>query len=191
MTKPLGLQRALLMCGLVAGLLAGCGGASNTPMGEEDFRKNNLLEVGEVLRMYQMEKGKPPESLAEVEAVESLEMVAPMGLEPIRKGEVVVRWGREAARHGRGARHDSRAGRTGLFQGGPHSGGSGPAVESHRREHDGGGLQGRPRRAKNPRPRPIKAHESARGEGELSRLFLCRLVSTLFPIAAQAGFALA
>ena len=83
---------ALLLLTVLFGSLAGCG-ASNTPMAEDDFRKNNLLEVGELLRMYQMEKGKPPESLAEVEAVESLEMVAPMGLEPIRKGDVVVRWG--------------------------------------------------------------------------------------------------
>lgn len=73
-------------------LVAGCGDG-NTPVTEEQFRDTNLLDVGELLRMYQIETGKPPESFQDVQAVPSLEMAAPMGFERVRSGDFVVRWG--------------------------------------------------------------------------------------------------
>lgn len=73
-------------------LVAGCGGG-NGPMTEDQFLDNNLLEVGELLRMYQMEKGGPPQSLADLQTATNLEMVAPMGYQKVQAGDFVVRWG--------------------------------------------------------------------------------------------------
>ncbi|WP_152052629.1 hypothetical protein [Tautonia marina] len=81
-----------LLCAAVIVTLPGCGDG-NTPATEEQFRDTNLLDVGELLRMYQIEKGEPPQSFADVQAVPSLEMAAPMGFERIRSGEFIVRWG--------------------------------------------------------------------------------------------------
>lgn len=81
-----------LLCAVVIVTMPGCGGG-NTPATEEQFRDTNLLDVGELLRMYQIEKGEPPQSFADVQAVPSLEMAAPMGFERVRTGEFVVRWG--------------------------------------------------------------------------------------------------
>lgn len=72
-------------------LAAGCGDV-NTPVTEGQFRDNNLLDVGELLRTYQIQKGKPPKSFADIQALPSLEMAAPMGFERVRSGDVVVRW---------------------------------------------------------------------------------------------------
>jgi hypothetical protein len=80
---------ALVAAFLVA---AGCGGG-NPPVTEEQFLDTNLLDVGELLRMYQLEKGAPPKSLADIQAVPTLEMAAPMGFERVRSGDIVVRWG--------------------------------------------------------------------------------------------------
>ena len=62
-------------------------------MTEAEFQDTTLLEVGDLLRMYQVEKGEPPQSFADIQAASNLEMVAPMGFEKIRTGEFVVRWG--------------------------------------------------------------------------------------------------
>jgi hypothetical protein len=61
-------------------------------MTEEEFRDTNLLEVGDLLRMYQIETGGPPKSLQDIQAMPSLEMAAPMGYESVRNGDFVVRW---------------------------------------------------------------------------------------------------
>jgi hypothetical protein len=72
--------------------LVGCG-SSNKPATEKDLRLTQLLDVGELLRMYQLEKGQPPKSFTEVEALESLQMTSPMSFERIRSGDIVVCWG--------------------------------------------------------------------------------------------------
>lgn len=81
-----------LLCAAVIVTVPGCGDG-NTPATEEQFRDTNLLDVGELLRMYQLEKGTAPESFADIQALPSLEMAAPMGFERLRSGEFIVRWG--------------------------------------------------------------------------------------------------
>ena len=86
------LQRlaALLLLILTATPL-GCGPSNKIPT-ETDLRRNHLLEAGELLRMFQVEKGAPPKSLQDLQSLPNLEMAAPMGAELIRTGEILVRW---------------------------------------------------------------------------------------------------
>lgn len=73
-------------------LCAGCGRRDNTPPTADVMRERNLMEVGELLRVYQAEKSKPPTSLAELQVLPAVEMIASMGLEMLKNGEIVTRW---------------------------------------------------------------------------------------------------
>ncbi len=77
----------IVVCCL-AFLAAGC--SSNRPPTPEQEQEGNLLQVGELVRNYQMVKGVPPAKLADLTSVRS---IAGNGHEAIRSGAVVLRYG--------------------------------------------------------------------------------------------------
>ena len=80
------------LCGILAFSLctAGCGGPVDQPVTKEDMTLTKLSDVGELYRFYTQEKKKPPKSEADFAP---LGMMSPMGLNAIRTGEIVVRFG--------------------------------------------------------------------------------------------------
>ncbi len=76
----------VVMLGL--GFIApGCGGADNHPPTEDEMQQGVLTDVGELYRVYIAKNKKPPASLADLTP---LQMMSPMGLEALKKGDVVV-----------------------------------------------------------------------------------------------------
>lgn len=79
-----------LLSVLFLGLLTvGCGG-ENRPLTESDMEQTALNDVGELYRVYTIQFKKPPAKLADLVP---LEQMSPIGLNAIKKGDVVVRYG--------------------------------------------------------------------------------------------------
>ncbi len=71
-------------------LAAGCGDSGNRPMTKDDVATLALSDVGEIYRMYTVDKKKPPARTADLTP---LEPVNPTGLHAIESGDVIVRFG--------------------------------------------------------------------------------------------------
>ncbi|WP_435011118.1 hypothetical protein P12x_002416 [Tundrisphaera lichenicola] len=86
------MRSILLRWSCVSGLLllAGCGVSSNQTLTEADMQATALNDVGELYRIHQTSKNKPPMKLKDLAA---FEQGAPIGLNAIRTGDVVVRYG--------------------------------------------------------------------------------------------------
>lgn len=71
-------------------LAAGCGDTESRPITAADEKEAALSDVGELYRLYTVEKHKPPTRLADFAP---LAPVNPMGLKAVESGAVVVRFG--------------------------------------------------------------------------------------------------
>jgi hypothetical protein len=78
------------LCSVALLLAAGCGDSGNRPMTKDDVVDLTLSDVGEVYRMYTVDKKKPPAKTADITP---LERVNPTGVHAIESGDVVVRFG--------------------------------------------------------------------------------------------------
>jgi hypothetical protein len=74
----------------LAFLTAGCGGPANGPLSPDQEVTSNLLEVGELYRLYQVGKNKPPKALADLTSVRSQ---AANGFEALKSGKIVLQYG--------------------------------------------------------------------------------------------------
>lgn len=77
-------------CALVLLATAGCGGSDAKPVTQADMEQTSLNDVAELYRVYQISKNKPPEKVADLA---SSEQIAPIGMNAIRTGDVIVRLG--------------------------------------------------------------------------------------------------
>lgn len=68
----------------------GCGGSANQPVTQEQMETNTLSDVGEMYRLYQQDKGKAPQKLADFAPMEPM---SPSGYNALKQGTVVVRYG--------------------------------------------------------------------------------------------------
>ena len=75
---------------LISIALDGCGGASDAPFTPEKLNDVKLREVGDLYRVYQVNKKSPPNTLNDLAAFATVTLTA---FEAIRSGEVVVRYG--------------------------------------------------------------------------------------------------
>jgi len=66
----------------------GCG-PSNVEFTPDQIEESKIREVGQVLREYQLFKGKPPASMKDLQSAAGS---SPGGYELIKSGEVVVAW---------------------------------------------------------------------------------------------------
>jgi hypothetical protein len=57
---------------LFLALLAGGCGSSDRPMTAEEGQETLLTQVGELCRLYQQSRGKPPKKLADLASVSSM-----------------------------------------------------------------------------------------------------------------------
>ncbi|OJW14712.1 MAG: hypothetical protein BGO49_17145 [Planctomycetales bacterium 71-10] len=73
---------------LLAALAAGCDGSSSGPPTLERGEENRLGQVGEVLRNFQLAKGKPPKNMKELRANPG----DSGGADLVLSGSVVVIW---------------------------------------------------------------------------------------------------
>jgi hypothetical protein len=71
-------------------LLAGGCGPSSRPLTQEQGQEAILTQVGELCRLHQLTKGKPPDKAADLASVRSM---AASGYAALRSGEVVLRYG--------------------------------------------------------------------------------------------------
>ena len=93
MPRPI-LTRSSLMFGFVSALAAGCGGGPETVVPtEETMNQTAMFDVGEALRVYQVNHGSPPKATADIVNDQGMDMLAPIGLQALRNNEVVVFWG--------------------------------------------------------------------------------------------------
>jgi hypothetical protein len=69
--------------------LHGCG-SSNPPADQAAIDTMALADVGELLRSYQVQNNKAPLALNDVQA---MEMMAPLGLQAVKEGKILVYWG--------------------------------------------------------------------------------------------------
>ncbi len=74
---------------LLAMTAAGCGDSSSGPPTIERGEEIRLEQVGEVLRNYQLAKGKPPKSIKELRSAPG----DSGGSDLVITGDVVVNWG--------------------------------------------------------------------------------------------------
>ena len=72
-------------------MTAGCG-SSNRPPTVAEEQEGTLLQVGEMVRNYQMTKSKAPTKLSDFSSIRS---VAGNGYDAVRAGTVVLRFGAE------------------------------------------------------------------------------------------------
>ncbi len=70
--------------------LAGCGGGESEPLTPDLSRSLALSDVGELYRIYSIQKGAPPKSIADFEPLANAQ---PIGYNALREGAVVARWG--------------------------------------------------------------------------------------------------
>jgi hypothetical protein len=75
---------------LCLALLAGGCGSSDRPMTVEEGQESVLTQVGELCRLYQQTRGKPPEKPADLASVRSM---AAGGYAALKSGRVVLRYG--------------------------------------------------------------------------------------------------
>ena len=71
-------------------LAAGCGRPSGRPLTPDDEATIELNDVAEMYRVFTADKHKPPEKLADFQAMEPM---SPMGVRAVETGSVVVRYG--------------------------------------------------------------------------------------------------
>jgi hypothetical protein len=79
----------LVAAALAAVWLPGCG-STQGPLTTVELEDARLRDVGEVYRIYQLSRHKPPRSIRDLMAFAD---ATPSGLGALRKGEVIVRWG--------------------------------------------------------------------------------------------------
>lgn len=82
-------HRLMLAVGL-ATLAAGCGGPANVPPSQDHMEQTSLNDVGELYRVYSVEKKKPPTRLADFAP---FEMMNPTGYLALKDGSVVAQLG--------------------------------------------------------------------------------------------------
>jgi hypothetical protein len=86
MTRPIQLLAALL----ASALLLGCEASPSGPPSADLSEEMNLAQVGEMLREYQLNKGKPPKTLKELRTNPGSALG---GVELVASGAVVVLYG--------------------------------------------------------------------------------------------------
>ncbi len=83
------MRRTVVLLSLAA--LAACGcGSTHQPLTPDQEKAHTLLQVGEMVRSYQISKNKPPDRFADLGSVRA---VAGNGYEAVRTGEVVLLYG--------------------------------------------------------------------------------------------------
>ncbi|MHC5537021.1 hypothetical protein ACYOEI_01965 [Singulisphaera rosea] len=83
-------MRGLWLLGCWAGMLAAAGcGPQNVQYTADQAEEMKLLEVGEVLREYQLFKNSPPKAIKDLMKASGS---SPGGYEAVRSGDVVVHW---------------------------------------------------------------------------------------------------
>jgi hypothetical protein len=75
---------------LCLALLAGGCGTSDRPLTPEEGQETILRQVGELCRLYEQARGKPPKKLADLASVSSM---AAGGYAAVKSGRVVLRYG--------------------------------------------------------------------------------------------------
>jgi hypothetical protein len=78
------------VCCFLVLLTAGCGGSENKPPTAIEESDSLLTQVGDLCRLYQEGKKKPPESAADLASVRTM---GANGYEAIRTGKIVLRYG--------------------------------------------------------------------------------------------------
>jgi hypothetical protein len=68
-------------------LATGCGGPANGPLSKEQGDEVTLAQVGELCRMYQFAKKKPPAKLTDLASVSTM---AANGYEALKTGRIVL-----------------------------------------------------------------------------------------------------
>jgi hypothetical protein len=84
------MPKRIIMAACLALVAAGCGATTSGPMTQTQGEEFSLNQVGELCRMYQHAKKKPPEKLADLATVKSM---AENGYEALRNGKAVLLYG--------------------------------------------------------------------------------------------------
>jgi hypothetical protein len=83
------MKKSILAAACLAALAAGCGGTNRPPTVDEG-ESAVLVQVGELVRYYQLSKKAAPTSLKDLAAVNAM---AGNGYEAVKNGSVVLRYG--------------------------------------------------------------------------------------------------
>jgi hypothetical protein len=81
------MSKTILAACCLAGLTAGCGGPANGPLTKDAGEEFVLTQVGELCRMYQHAKKKPPAKFTDLNSVNAM---AANGYEALKSGKVVL-----------------------------------------------------------------------------------------------------